>query len=108
MTCVIPGLKADLAINPPIQMLVVDDDLIARRALAVALQTAFKKPESVETGEEAVALAVEKSFDVIFLDVQMPGMDGFEACSKIRETVSNRLTPVVFVTGHADFDARAQ
>ena len=104
----VPGLKADLAIHPPIQMLVVDDDLVARRALAGALQTAFNKPESVETGEEALVLARQKPFDVIFLDVVMPGMDGFAACAKIRETVLNRATPVVFVTGHGDFDARAK
>ena len=36
----------------------------------------------------------------------MPGMDGFEVCSKIRDTVPNRTTPVVFVTGQSDFDAR--
>ena len=104
----VPGLKADLAINPPIHMLVVDDDLVARRALVGALQTAFKKPESAENGEAALALALEKAFDVIFLDVVMPGMDGFEVCSRIRATVPNRATPVVFVTGRNDFSARAQ
>jgi PleD family two-component response regulator len=104
----VPGLKADLAIHPPIHMLVVDDDLVARRALVGALQTAFKKPESVENGEAALALALEKPFDVIFLDVVMPGMDGFEVSSRIRDTVPNRATPVVFVTGQSDFDARAQ
>ncbi len=104
----VPGLKADLAFNPPIHMLVVDDDLVARRALVGALQTAFKKPESAENGETALALALEKPFDVIFLDVVMPGMDGFEVCSRIRDTVPNRVTPVVFVTGQSDFEARAQ
>ena len=104
----VPGMKEDLAINPPIHMLVVDDDLVARRALVGALQTTFNRPESVENGEEALALALEKPFDVIFLDVVMPGMDGFEVCSKIRDTVPNRATPVVFVTGHRNFDARAQ
>jgi CheY-like chemotaxis protein len=104
----VPGLKADLATNPPIQMLVVDDDLVARRVLVGALQTVFARPESVENGEAALALAVEKPFDVIFLDVQMPGMDGFEVCSKIRDTIPNRATPVVFVTGHGDFQTRAR
>ncbi len=104
----VPGMKADLALNPPLHMLVVDDDLVARRVMVGALQTAFKKPESVENGEAALALAQEKPFDVIFLDVVMPGMDGFEVCSKIRDTVPNRATPVVFVTGQSDFDARAQ
>ena len=104
----VPGMTPDLAINPPIHMLVVDDDLVARRTLVGALQTAFKKPESAENGEAALALASEKQFDVIFLDVVMPGMDGFEVCSRIRDTVPNRTTPVVFVTQHSDFAARAQ
>jgi CheY-like chemotaxis protein len=104
----VPETKADLASQPPIHMLVVDDDLVARRVMVSALQTAFKKPDSVENGESALALAREKPFDVIFLDVMMPGMDGFEVCSKIRQTVPNRATPVVFVTGHSDFDTRAR
>ena len=103
-----PGMKADLAINPPIHMLVVDDDLVARRALVGALQMAFEKPESAENGEAALALVMEKTFDVIFLDVVMPGMDGFEVCSKIRKTIPNRTTPVVFVTRLGDLDARCK
>lgn len=104
----VPGTRLDLAIHPPIDMLVVDDDLVARRALVGALQTAFKKPESVESGEAALARARERPYDVIFLDVIMPGMDGFEVCAKIRETVPNRATPVVFVTGQSDVDARVR
>jgi len=104
----VPGMKADLAINPPIHMLVVDDDLVARRALVGALQTVFEKPKSAENGVAALALALKKPFDVIFLDVLMPGMDGFEVCSKIRETILNRTTPVVFVTRLSDFDTRCQ
>jgi CheY-like chemotaxis protein len=104
----VPGMKADLALNPPIRMLVVDDDLVARRVLVGALQTVFEKPESVEDGESALALTMKKTFDVIFLDVQMPGMDGFEVCAKIRENIANHATPVVFVTGHGEFDARVR
>jgi len=104
----LPGMKLDLSVNPPIDMLVVDDDLVARRVMASALQTAFRKPESVDNGEAALALARVRPFDVIFLDVLMPGMDGFEVCSKIRETAANRGTPVVFVTGQCDFEARAE
>ncbi len=103
-----PSLKPDLAINPPFQMLVVDDDLIARRIIVGALQTAFFRPESVEDGETALALTGGKSFDVIFLDVVMPGMDGLQVCTHIRNTVLNHATPVVFVTAHDDFDTRAQ
>ena len=101
-----PGIKMDLASHPPIELLVVDDDLIARRALTGVLQTTFRRPESVESGEAALALAAERAFDVIFLDVVMPGMDGFAVCTKIRSTIANRNTPVVFVTGTPDADAQ--
>jgi CheY-like chemotaxis protein len=53
-------------------------------------------------------LAEATAYDAIFLDVEMPGMDGFELCTRIHATTSNRITPVVFVTRHADFDARAK
>lgn len=102
------GLPADFAIHPPIRLLVVDDDLIARRALTGVLQTSFEKPESVEDGATALALAGEKSYDVIFLDVIMPGLNGFAVCEKIRATIPNRATPVVFVTSQPDAEARAQ
>ena len=104
----VPGVKTDLATNPPVHLLVVDDDLVARRAITGALQTAFEKPENVESGEAALVLAMEKTFDVIFMDVVMPGMDGFEVCSKIRKTIPNRATPVVFVTGQNDSSVHAQ
>jgi CheY-like chemotaxis protein len=102
----VDGVNPRLADAPAINILVVDDEPLARRAMVVALQTAFLKPESADSGEAALALASEKSFDVIFLDVQMPGMDGFQTCSKIRETGLNRGTPVIFVTGHKDFKSR--
>jgi CheY-like chemotaxis protein len=104
----VPGLKADLAVNPPIHTLVVDDDLVARRALVGALQTALHKPESATDGTAALALARERRFDVIFLDILMPGMDGFEVCSKIRDAGPNAATPVVFVTGLGDFETRSK
>jgi len=103
-----PGVRADLASNPPIELLVVDDDLVARRVIVGALQTAFNRPESVENGEAALALAAGKTFDVVFLDVVMPGMDGFEVCSKIRTTRANQATPVVFVTSKNDLATRAE
>ena len=98
----LPGLNAELGVNPPIRLLVVDDDLIARRALVGALQTTFKKPECVDCGEAALTRAIEEQFDVVFLDLEMPGMNGFETCSKIRETRLNQSTPIVFVTSHGD------
>ncbi len=102
-----PGVRPDLASNPPIRILVVDDEPLARRALTGALQMAFPRPVGAESGEAALGLATEKEFDLVFLDVLMPVMDGFAVCSKIHETVPNRSTPVVFVTALSDEEFRA-
>ena len=102
------GTNVDLGADSPIHILAVDDDVISRRAVVGALQVAFEKPESVESGAAALILATERPFDLIFMDVQMPGMDGFEACSKIRQTNINGVTPIVFVSGKADANTRVQ
>jgi len=47
-------------------------------------------------------------FDVVFMDVTMPGMNGFETCAKIRESALNHSTPVVFVTSNTDFQTHAE
>jgi CheY-like chemotaxis protein len=86
----------------------VDDDPVTRRAISGSLQLVFGRPDSAESGEAALALAAEKSFDLVFLDVLMPGIDGFTTCSKIHETAPNRRTPVVFVTSHNDMESRSQ
>jgi len=98
----------DVMTRPPVRLLVVDDDPVARRALAMALQMSFAKPEVADSGEIALTLAAGRPYDVIFMDVQMPGMDGFEACTKIRQTKANGDTPVVFVTGQSDLRTRAR
>jgi PleD family two-component response regulator len=103
-----PGLKPDLMSEPPLRMLVVDDETFSRYALSTTLKRAFNEPELAVDGVSALALAVKQSYDLIFLDVMMPGMDGFELCSRIRETDANRNTPVVFVSSLTDFDSRSK
>jgi CheY-like chemotaxis protein len=99
------GAEPDLG-HPGVRVLVVDDDPVARRAISSALQLTLGRPEIAESGEAALLLAETRTFDVIFLDVIMPGMDGFATCSKIRETNLNFATPVVFVTGQSDAESR--
>ncbi len=106
MLCV-PGLRADLSSNPPIRLLAVDDDMICRNAVSRALKKAFNQPDLAADSESTLALTDQHAYDVIFLDVQMPGMDGFELCTKIHESGLNAATPVVFVTCLSDFEARA-
>jgi DNA-binding response OmpR family regulator len=96
-------------INPAsIDILVVDDEILSRRAVTYALEKAGMKPISVEDAQMALTLVNEKVFDCIFLDVQMPGMDGFELCTNIRAVSPNKTTPVIFVTSLTDFKSRAR
>jgi hypothetical protein len=78
--------------NPPLSILVVDDDPIALRTMSNALQLGFGRPDCAESGEAAITTTSAKAYDVIFLDVLMPGMDGFATCPKIRETSLNSTT----------------
>lgn len=104
----VPGLRPDLLSQPPLRLLAVDDDLISRKAVALALKRALREPDLAESGAAALTLAALCSYDAIFLDVQMPGMDGFELCGKLHALETNRTTPVIFVTSQDDFAARAQ
>ena len=91
----------------PVNILVVDDEAISRRALTYALEKAKLKSVSVEDPEIAYNLLTENSFDLIFLDVDMPRMKGHELCTKLRALPAHQKTPVVFVTGLTDFESRA-
>jgi DNA-binding response OmpR family regulator len=88
-------------------ILVVDDEAISRRAITYALEKAKLASSSVENPEAALTLLAENKYDLVFLDVDMPGMNGFELCTKLRGFQRNHATPVVFVTGLTDFESRA-
>lgn len=92
---------------PPAEVLVVDDEAISRRAITYALEKANLKSTAVEDPIEAQKLLSLKRFDLIFLDVDMPNMTGFELCSKLRTQPMYARTPVVFVTGLTDLESRA-
>jgi DNA-binding response OmpR family regulator len=83
-----------------IGILVVNDGLIAWRPFARAGQLAFGTSDSGASGQVAPALAYEKPFDSIFLQVRMAGLHGFTTCSKIRQTAANCRTSIVFVISH--------
>ncbi|MFM2081976.1 MAG: hypothetical protein RL380_667 [Verrucomicrobiota bacterium] len=89
------------------EILVVDDELLSRRAVTHALEKAKLHATDLEDPMAALKLVSENSYDLIILDVDMPGMNGFELCAKLRGLSLNKKTPVIFVTALNDFDARA-
>jgi CheY-like chemotaxis protein len=93
---------------PAPTVLVVDDEAISRRAIIYALEKAKLKSVSVEDSAAAHDLLSENKFDLVFLDVDMPGMDGFELCTKLRNLPAHQKTPVVFITSLNDFESRTR
>jgi DNA-binding response OmpR family regulator len=100
------GTVPDRQDIPASRILVVDDEAISRRAIVYALEKAKLKSVNVEDSQEALTLLEENEYDLIFLDVDMPGMNGFELCAKLRAMPQHRRTPVVFVTSLNDFESR--
>jgi PleD family two-component response regulator len=92
---------------PPANVLVVDDEALSRRAVTYALEKARLKCVSVEDAATALRLLAENRFDLVFLDVDMPDMNGFELCTRLRSLPAHHKTPVVFVTSLSDFESRA-
>jgi DNA-binding response OmpR family regulator len=101
------GTRPEKQEIPPASILVVDDEAISRRAIVYALEKAQLQSINVEDPNEAMKLLAEKTFDLVFLDVNMPGMTGYELCAKLRTLPFHKKTPVVFVTILSDFDNRA-
>ena len=101
------GTLPDRQEVPSANILVVDDEAISRRAVTYALEKAKLKSVSVEDPNQAFKMITENRFDLIFLDVDMPGMNGLELCSKLRALPAYKTTPVIFVTSLNDFESRA-
>ena len=93
---------------PKAKILVVDDDPICNFAVVAALKRAHFEPVSFEDPAKAVETAKDAHYDVIFLDINMPGMNGFQVCEKLRKLPGYKETPMIFITSNTDFNNRAQ
>ncbi|HTV40310.1 MAG TPA: response regulator [Candidatus Sulfotelmatobacter sp.] len=93
---------------PRAKILVVDDDAVCNLAMTAALKRAHFEPVAVEDSTKVMTLAKSTQFDIVMLDINMPGMNGFELCKSLRGMPQYRETPVIFITANADFQNRAQ
>jgi twitching motility two-component system response regulator PilG len=80
--------------------LVVDDSVTMRRQVELALQQCGIATDSAENGEQALAsLKPRSAYDLIFLDVILPGVDGYTICKAIKKDKRYKQTPVIMLTG---------
>ena len=90
------------------RILIVDDEPGALQLICAAMEFVELAPTTAETPGSALATAKREQFDLIFLDVGLPEMSGFDLCTQLRTTPGHDRTPIVFITGMATFQNRAQ
>lgn len=83
------------------RVLVIEDHEDNRRILRDLLTSAGYEPIEAVTGEEGVALAETHRPDLILMDIQLPGLDGYEATRRIKANPALRQIPIIAVTSYA-------
>jgi diguanylate cyclase (GGDEF)-like protein len=85
-------------------ILIVDDNPTNLSVLSQALKEAGYKTRVAMDGESAIEQAQEDRPELILLDIQMPGIDGFETCMQLKANPQTQDIPVIFITASADID----
>ena len=86
--------------EPKAHVLIADDDPVIVRLLELNFRLAGFRVSTATRGDRAVERAVEVSPDAIVLDVSMPGIDGYEACRRLRNEHGMAHVPIVLLTAH--------
>ena len=83
------------------RILIVEDQEDNRKILRDLLRSAGYEPIEATSGEEGVSLAETERPDLILMDIQLPGLDGYEATRRIKANPALRQIPVIAVTSYA-------
>jgi diguanylate cyclase (GGDEF)-like protein len=89
------------------KILVVDDSKVIRMLVAECVVSLGHEINYAENGEDAVAYVKENSVDLVLMDVEMPGINGFKATQAIREIDQQDWFPIIFLTTKQDDDSFA-
>ncbi len=87
------------------RLLFVDDDPILREFAQVNLESPSTHVDVAAGGEDALQRLAVQRYDLVLLDLEMPGMDGFAVLERMRDDPALRDTPVVVQTGREDVEA---
>lgn len=84
------------------KILVIEDDKSIRDVLEILLQSRGFQVEPASSGERGLAQARQTLFDLILLDLTLPGMDGLEVCRTIHQIELNAQTPIIMLTARGE------
>ena len=90
------------------RILVVDDEPINQEVARIQLKAAGLVVDTAEDGDEAIVLARETAYAAIFMDMQMPNLNGLDATPQIREIPGYRETPIIAMTANAFAEDKAR
>jgi signal transduction histidine kinase len=93
-------------VDETVNILLVDNEPKGLLALEALLEPLGQKLITASSGREALRQLLAHDFALILLDIQMPGLDGFQTAALIRERERNRQTPIIFLT--ASYESEAQ
>lgn len=89
-------------------ILIVDDNSTNLAVLSQALKQVGFKVRVAMDGVSAINIAQQRSPELILLDIQMPGIDGFETCTRLKADPATQAIPVIFMTALADSDSKVK
>lgn len=93
--------------SPKSVAIIADDENLGRLLLSEAAAECQLLPRAYADGHEALQAALSMDVSIVLLDVDMPGMDGYGVCRRLRADARFEHTPIVMVTGHEDAAAIA-
>ncbi len=100
-TLIAPAIETHSEEKLPLTVMAVDDNPANLKLITALLKERVETVISCTSGQQAIDKATETQFDIIFMDIQMPQMDGVTACQNIKKLANNANTPVIAVTAHA-------
>jgi len=95
-----PNPVSSNATQPSYRVLVVDDSPAMQQALALELGKLAEalQIDFADSGEAALEQTLAQPYDLIFLDIMMPGLDGFETCSRLRQRPALKKLPIIMLS----------
>ncbi len=83
-----------------IDILAIDDDKFIQKVITKSLTSSSMSVRTANDGEPGIVAAINNKPDIILLDVEMPGINGYEVCDRLRNINETKDIPIVFLSSH--------